>query len=321
MAGVFLASAGPWRDRVLRSILFSTGVTAGLALCGGLWMAHLYRAYGNPTFPYFNGVFHSPYAASGSNRDATFQPHGLLDTVLFPFRFTLNSRRVAEYDFRDSHIALAYIAVPLALLSTFFRRKKPENAGTSVMANFLFVFFAVSYAAWMLLFAIYRYLLPLEMIAPLVIVMAVLTLPVPRRAAVTLCIALLLGCQASIRAGYDRKPWEAHYVRVELPYAVPADATLLLAGNAPMGYVVTALPSSVPAIRAGSYLAVDNLFAASVKQRIAAASGPLYVLFAPGDRTEAQTAVAAHGLSLDPQCGFVTSNVAAPLSLCPAHRS
>ena len=321
LAGVLAAGAGPAQDRVGRGFWFSLGAAAGIVAFGGLWMIRLYAAFGNPLMPFFNGLFHSPYAPPGSNRDSTFIPHDWPSILGFPFLFAANSRRVAEYDFRDVHVALAYA---LALVSTpaiLLRRKGAAGIVARPAAVFLITMFLVSYAAWLFVFCIYRYIIPLEMLGPLVVVAAVSLLPVRRSWQAGLAAALVMLSALLVRAGFDRLPWTAHYVEIALPMTVQDDAMVLMTGSNPAGFVITALPPMVSVIRAGSALAANDRFGQIMGRRIDAHAGPMYTIFAAGDEEGNEATLRDHGLQRDQQeCKPIVTNTSAALAICPVVR-
>jgi hypothetical protein len=316
VTALLFVSKGSLPMRALRCGLFSAGTIAGLLVCGGYWMVRLYLAFGNPLMPFFNGVFQSPWSVPGSNRDTTFVPQSWDDILAFPFLFTANSRRVAEYYFRDSHMALAYGLIPLAAICLLLRRE-----GSALIAapafKFLSVAFLVSYGAWLYLFAIYRYALPLEMLAPLIVVGAIGCLPLPRKATMALAAIVLLVSQATIHAGFNRREWTPEYVSATLPFSIPADALVLMPGSAPEGFIVTSLPPTVEAMRIGSALAVDNLYTGLMASRIADHKGDIYVLYYTQNRQASEEALATYNLAIDgPSCGDIQSNVADPMQIC-----
>ena len=319
---LFLASAPSWRDRAMRTIIFSLAGGCSIAVFGGYWMTTLYTAYGNPTLPYFNDLFHSPYAAGGNNRDATFLPGDLKTALLFPFLFTLNSRRVAEYDFRDTHIAAAFVMIAVAVAVGIMRRRHGGTANVDRrVAGFLALTFIVVFASWEHLFAIYRYIIPLEMLGAVIVAVAIFALPAPRHVlAWTIAGAMvLMGC--FVQAGFNRRAWAGDYVEVRIPSTLPEDAMVLMTGMSPLGFIIPSLPSRVPVIRAGSYLATDDAFGPIMSQRIASHAGPFYVLYMAVEEGGAASALARYGLAIDTgSCAMVTSNVADPIPFCKVLR-
>ncbi len=317
-AALVAASRGRARLRLQRSALFCVGAGAGVAACGGYWMWRLYGAFGNPVFPYFNDLFHSPFAATGNNRDRTFLPHGWHDALLFPYLFTVDSLRVAEYRFRDVHILCACVLAPTAAL---FAATEKSRMTVPLVAPFLFAFALVAFVAWEGLFAIYRYILPLEMLSSLLVVLAVFGLPLSAKARVFLAAFVLLVSETLTSVNWDRRPWDRNYVEIGSLQSVPPNATVLLTDNAPAAFALTALPATVPALKIGSYLAPGNRFEVLLHDRVAASSGPLLALFAPGDEVASTGELAKYGLAMSyPECQWVRSNVSDPLKLCPVSR-
>ncbi|HMA51236.1 MAG TPA: hypothetical protein VKP60_15870, partial [Magnetospirillaceae bacterium] len=60
--------ASPLR-RISAGFWFGLGAALAMLAGGGFWMAHLWHQYGNPLFPYFNQIFHSPWGQAGDYRD------------------------------------------------------------------------------------------------------------------------------------------------------------------------------------------------------------------------------------------------------------
>ena len=212
---------------------------------------------------------------------------------------------------------MAYALIIIACSFALLRKSPPAGFIVRPAAWFLFIFAGVSFAAWEYMFAIYRYILPLELLSPLLIVLAIGCLPLPRKPAAIAAIVILIVAQCFISTGWNRKPWGHAYVAVDMS-AIPVDATILMTGNAPMGYVVPSLPNTLPVLRIGSYLADGTRFADELHRRVAASDGPFLALFAPGDETATMQTLADYGLSGDfDRCAAVTSNIAGPLRLCP----
>ena len=319
VTALFVASSGSFRNRVRRAALFAIGAIGGVALFGGYWMLQLYGAFGSPTLPYFNNLIHSPYAGAGNNRDATFLPHDWWTALLFPFLFTLNSRRVAEYDFCDVHIAVALATIAAAALVAVGRRHR-RPGGTPILL-FLSTAFVVTFAAWEYLFSIYRYIIPLEMLAVVIAAASLGHFGLPGRVLPWVMVGLMAVMAGFVQAGFNRRAWDRSYVETQLPFAVPADAMVLMTGAGPMGFAVAALPETVAVLRPDSYLAAGNEFEIIMKRRIAGHTGPFLTIFTPGEAESARAALARSGLSVDQaSCGQINSNVAGPLDLCRVSR-
>ncbi|MGC3982926.1 MAG: hypothetical protein QM808_16870 [Steroidobacteraceae bacterium] len=327
--GLLAASAwvpATWRKRGQCVLLLSIGMLLGFVVCAGPWLWRMWEYGRNPLFPYFNQLFHSPLLIDGSYRDTTYAVSGWRDQLLFPYLFTMDSYRVAEWHFRDARILAAYVLVPLSLLVYLLRKLRNRTATLPPLTAFLFCFAAVSYAVWLLIFGIYRYLIPLEMLAPLLIAMAIALWPMTSTIRTAIAVGLLLSLQAVVRMDIKRLDWGNSYVSVQLPSLPdPEHSMILMAGNAPMAFVIPSFPSSIPFLRIDGWLVwKDDLASGLSRQmhaRVAAHSGPLLMLFADYEQSRAAESALAYGLKLvEKSCMPVRSNLTDPLQLCPLQR-
>src|SRR4051812_26382305 len=151
-------------ERLGLMVAAGVGVVAGVLAGGGPWFAIMWAKTGNPTFPYLNQLFHSPLALAQSYRDVGSIPTSLGDALLVPFLALRGSETsVAEVAFFDLRIPVLYTLALIAAGFVIVRRPLPLNPA----ARFTLAFVAVGYGLWLPLFSIWRYLLPIEMLAPL----------------------------------------------------------------------------------------------------------------------------------------------------------
>jgi hypothetical protein len=319
LALALLTSPGGIGRRLARTTAFGVGVLFGVAIVGGYWFWTMQRFSGNPIFPYFNDFFASPLVPPGSYRDPTFLPKDGLTRLLFPFVFSLDSLKVAEWRFRDIHIAIAYVLIPAAALCALMRRQAHWFVDP-LLARLLLVFAAGTYVAWLILFAIYRYLIPLEMLSPLIIVAAISLLPLPRKAALGAVALILVVAQAFAWKGDEpRFGWAGRYVEVAAPAIPdPAGALVLMTETAPMAYVIPSFPPETEFLRIQGWLigSKDDRsgFGRTMHARVAAHAGALYALYWPVERDGTVAALADYGLTLDDSsCRTVATNIQAPL--------
>jgi len=327
-----LSISGSFATRALRLSLFGAGAFAGVLLFGGFWMLRMWQFSGNPFFPYFNDLFHSPLLVTTGYLDPSFHPANWTVRVLFPFFFTANSHYVSESGFRDAHIAAIYVLIPISLMIHFFSRaKQPTPAHSPLLlpqVQLLFVFAGASYVAWLAVFDVYRYLIPLEMISPLLVAMAFVLWPIATRWRIVATLSTLAILQAVVQIDVsDRQSWTGPYVKVNAPtLADPTHTMILMTGHEAMAFVIPSFPRAIPFVRIDGWLVQGSDqstgLALAMHKRVAAHHGPLYVLYASKERASALTAAKYYGLSLakdDSDCVLVTSNIADPLSLCPVH--
>ncbi len=305
-----LALALPWPRRLMLVIAFGVGGFAGIACTGGYWLYQMWSHYGNPLFPYFNSVFHSPMASLADYRDMRFLPQGWREWLFFPLVFALDPLQTAEGGFRDLRIPLLYVLLLILLLHTLLTWGKarrvdgdanlsPTDVGTQ---RALLVFGLVSYLAWLKLFAIYRYLLTIELLAPLGIWLIIAHLIRDRRKAIAAagaCGVLILATLAPMQWG--RVDWGDSYFGVVPPSVPnPEHTFVLMSGHEPLAYVIPFFPPQIRFLRIQSYFtgpsATPNGTDLLMQKLIAAHQGPLYILYRGIEQATADSALQAYGL-------------------------
>ena len=313
--------------RVLGAFVFGLGVLAAMAVFSLPWSLKLLHLTGNPFFPYFNSIFHSPLVSDAFNRDATFIPESLFIRVFFPFYFTFNPFRVAEFVFRDVRLLLVFILFPIALAFTFMKGKKAAVTETNWMAaNFVLAAASFSYLVWLGLFCIYRYLIPLEMLAPLLIALSMDRLPFSRNLRLGLLLILLFVSQLAAYSEFDKRlSWASPYVAVDRPFIErPRESLVLLTGTSPLGYALPGNDPGISFLRIQSYMTggdPPNGLDLAMMRRVAEHSGDLFTLFAPWELASTHDALGKYSLAIKPgTCRELFSNVASPLTFCSVTR-
>jgi len=314
---LLVALPAPFARRIAVCLCFGAGLALTTLLGGGFWMVHLWHEYGNPLFPYFNEIFHSPWGLGGDYRDVYYQPKDWLHRILFPVFFTANSRIAAEVPFFDARVLTLFLLIPVSPL--LGAHKRPRTA-------FLLLSIALAYVVWLKLFAIYRYLVVLEMLAPLAVMLICEGLP--RRWALNggLAVVFVL-CAVTRPAQWIRMPFSEHPVAVSLPpIADPEHSMVLIAGHEPLSFLIPAFPETMQFLRIDSTFTNPDQtnvpFNRMMKERIDAHQGPLLALFIPIERHDVIKRLANDGLALAPSsCGVVTSPIgASDYSLCAVAR-
>jgi hypothetical protein len=313
--------------RVARVLAGGGGGIAAVLLCSGFWLLTLERATGNPLFPFYNSIFRSPLIDPTYFGSTNFPPGGFWLSLSFPFRFLLDYRIADDTPFRDLRIPLLYALLPVASLWFAVAPPRSPPLVQASARRILFLFAAGSYAMWLVLFAVYRYLVGLEMLAPLLMVAVLDCAPLGRRARLTVvAILLLLAALVGFYGFGDHAPRGDPYVQVSgLSFPDAGDTMLLMTGEEPMAYLIPSLPPAIPVLRIDGWLAQPadaSGLTASMRARVAAHRGDLYLLAAPWERTAADLATTAYGLEIvTAQCREIDSNLGGPYQLCPLRRS
>jgi hypothetical protein len=317
--------------RLLLASAFGLGITLGMLITQGHWMLFLWQQFDSPLFPYFNNIFNSAFAPPVDARDIKFIPQGLWDQLLFPFRFAANPLLVGEILWRDWRIPLLYGLLPFCALAAVVAGRRSDTAQLIAPVQptrYLLWLAAAGYIIWLLLFSIYRYLVPLEMLAPLLIVLAIGLLPLTPKTKSFIAIALLLVVALSVQPGnWGRKAgdWSERYISATVPAIDRPDNTMLLmAGFEPYSHLVPFFPPAMPAIRIQSNFASPDQpekgINRVIRDRIAAhrAAGGAFMLLIPRWQVDWSNEALAHfGLRVaPPSCREVSENLYEPPLLC-----
>jgi len=317
---------GDWRHRGTRIVAGVVGGIAGFAIFAGLWMVKMVRLTGNPLFPYYNQVFHSPLALAAPYRDLRFIPHTLAHRLLFPLLFSLDWRVADDLPFHDIRVGVAYLLLLLAVPLWFVARKRDNRLVAPDAAAALFGFAAVSYVCWLGMFAIYRYILVLEMLSPLVIACAVGLWPISGRARIFAAATILLGVQAYTKTlAPARAPATDPYVQAAFPpIPHPGRTMILMTGEAPLGYLVPSLPPQIPVLRIDGWLIQPqdgSRLTIETRRRVQAFHGDLFVIADAGEIARSRDAIAAYGLAIgEARCRNIVTNLGGPYRFCPLSR-
>ena len=292
----------------LLSLCFGLGVLAGFIATYGHWGWHLYTHYDSPTFPFFNILFHSPLLPSDSLILDFAPPHNWR-LLVFPFLFGVEPRLVNEVGWEDWRIPALY-GLFLWLLVQYKATKKRARGGAiaeAPPARFLLLWGFVSYYCWVLSETVYRYLMPLDMMAPLLIVICIGLLPATRGARVIAAAAVVAALSLTIQPAN----WGRHEVMpakmsaaAPVPHLAP-DTLVLMAGLDAYGYLLPALPPEAQYLRiesrgfpAKGANGINDL----IRRKLAAHKGPLMLLMPARDIARSDAVLDAMGLKLLPGC-------------------
>lgn len=239
-----VCAGGPWWRRLAGvGVLTLAALVVAAALAGG-WYLRVWQAFGNPLFPQFNALFQGPLAAPISVADVRWLPRDAWEHLTWPLQFAAAPRRVSEVRLVQLVWPLLYVAALALLLRQSVRRTVAVPAFAPAMRVVL-VFFGIGYVLWQGLFSIHRYLVVLELLAPLVLwFLCQRLLPGGRAAKVggwvlgIVAVASLLGWNTW---GHER--WARQGFSVEAPpMPAPERSVVLLVGGDPQAWRLPWLP-------------------------------------------------------------------------------
>ena len=86
-----------WRGKIRQGLLYGISLGVGFAVLAAPWSFHLWKMFGNPMFPMFNGIFRSPDASADSGGSANrFIPESIGDALWRPFAMIDPTQMVHE---------------------------------------------------------------------------------------------------------------------------------------------------------------------------------------------------------------------------------
>ncbi|MEI9885965.1 MAG: hypothetical protein WDN08_05580 [Rhizomicrobium sp.] len=325
-AAALVALGGSWKHQSVRLLAGGLAGLAGVVLFMGYWTLHLEQTTGNPLFPYFNEVFKSPLALPAPYRDMRFLPTSFWKAALFPILFTVDWRIADDIPLRDMRVMLAYLTGIVAIIVWTLGRRSKDPLVIPEAARPILAFAAVSYLVWLKLFAIYRYIVGLEMLAPLIIAIAIGVLPIPRRAQLVALAVLFLAMAAFTHVEYiERAPVSDPYVQADVPKIEhPERAMVLLTGVGPLGFIAPSFPEKIPLLRIDGWMVqpqdgtrITKMMKGRVFEHINKKKD-LYVLADAYDMGRARDALAEYHLRIDwLKCTVFDSNIIGDYEFCP----
>jgi hypothetical protein len=131
----------------------------------------LFVRFGNPAFPFFNGIFRSQWYQQVNFIDSRFFPRDLSQWLFYPlFWMVRPSSLAAEVSFRDGRMGttliLGLLAGGLLILKRKTRMSHPDSADTirpmTRVQVYLLAFVAKAYVLWLGTISTFRYLVPVE---------------------------------------------------------------------------------------------------------------------------------------------------------------
>ncbi len=312
---------------------FGLGAALSLAALGGPWWLAVYRVFGNPLFPFYNAVFHSPYYLPENFFDNRFLPQTAREWLTYPIEWAFKpSNRSSEPLVRDPRMVFEMMATLVLLASSVVVRLRGGTAAVARIGSLAWctAFAIVAYALWLKTFSILRYAAALEMLSG-VLILGALALPLARvaprlvwpRLAVGLGIAVALIASLVLPTWERHRPYLDRVVSTDVP-KLPANSTVFLLGIYEGAFLAPFEPVSVRFVGLNNNLVTANRrigLETLIRQALADATGPLWSISDPGPPTDsAAKSLAIFGLRRTDACRPVTSSIAPPLALCQVER-
>jgi hypothetical protein len=239
--------------RLVRAALFSVGVGFGVVLTAGYWMWVMFVNFQSPLFPFVNTLFASPYAPLQNFADARFLPKTAGEFVFYPFYWMAVQNTVTEPLFRDGRMAAAMMCLAgfvLWIVLSRGRTQAPEDRLRINRLAMVAVFWIVSYVVWVKMFAIYRYVISLELLTGTILIGLLALMTADWRRWLALAIPVCLALSMTVRVpDWGRTPWSTSYFGVDAASLSAYEGATVLMWDFPQAYVAPYFPRSTRFVR------------------------------------------------------------------------
>ncbi|WP_377702961.1 hypothetical protein [Pseudoduganella sp. UC29_71] len=233
--------------------------------------------------PQFNNLFHSPLALEKGVIDTYFRPRDLGETLLWPFIFTRNMARVVEVPLAQLIWPLAYAAVLALGLAWLLRRAGvlAPRAPLAARSRFVLLFFSLACVAWMELFSIYRYLVPIELLAPLMVWLCLQSL-LPAAAAARIGAWSLLAAALAVFpfTSFGHAGWAERSFSADVPALAQPEQTVVFIAQShpPLAWLATFYPVQVAFAGLGTGFPESPQYRAQLRALMTTRTGPHYLM-------------------------------------------
>ena len=284
-----------WLRRLGCALLYGLGVGLSFALVSLPWSIRLQQHFGNPLFPFFNGIFHSPEYSTARILDYRFVPTSFAAALWRPFAMIEPIRLVhVERSAPDLRYALLIVLAVLLVPVLWVRRSQAGHASARMPGGLaadrallaLGCAFLVDWVLWLAGSGNSRYFIPMSCVAAVLLgAVSCRLLTAWPRVLICALAAMLLAqtyevcADATFRPPY---PWEGRrWFDVSVPGLLASQAALYFSvGVQSSSFVVPYLPAGSGFINLeGDYvLGPDGANGAHIRKLIAQFSPRLRVL-------------------------------------------
>jgi hypothetical protein len=296
---------------------FALGTLVGWAVTDGWWAAAMWSRFGNPVFPFANGVFHSPFGPARNVEDPRWPARGLLGWLAPPIDGALGiPGQLQEVPLHDPRL----LGVFIALVPWLVGQLRRVRAGQDLIRNDLLVWWVPAYGAWLAVFHYYRYATVLEMLAP-VLVLALLADVWPSRLRlVALAVAASLLLTTSVGSWWRTGRWSPFWFMPRIPPLGQQTDLLVLLPEESTSFMVPFFPSDAAFIGLQTPRLRGPAMTGTIAARIGAHQGPLAVLLKSWTDERTEEAIRPFGLRVAGPCERVLMGRGWRYRLCPLER-
>lgn len=227
-----LLSSG-WRNRAIRVSAAGAALLGGWYVAGGFWHLRLLESFGNPFFPFFNNIFHSPNYSPIALANDRFSHRGILEIMALPWRMlSLDKFVTTERVVFDPRYAIAVCLAVFALSLRIYRGQRAFNRVTLSGACVV----AVWFVGWAISSGNGRYALPMHFAIGLVVAHLCMVASADRFTATASVVGVAIICLISARAFGEQAHWTRakhadRWLQVNIPESAKVPGALYVSAG------------------------------------------------------------------------------------------
>jgi hypothetical protein len=285
LCAALLAFRGPIATKCIGMLIFGMGVLAGMGLTAGYWFHTMWQTFGNPLFPQFGNFFPNPLAGTLGVADKSWLPKSLWEYLTWPLVISANSRRAGQIAIHQIVWAVVYILFIVKFAAGILLRRTVIAPRTmDPCSRYVITVVGVGFIVWMSLFGVYRYLVPIELLAPLVIFLLLHSL-LPhglamRASAWTIGLSTLVVLFGGV-LNWGHSSWSERMLNVEVPpLPAPEKSTVLITeGNPPWSWLALSYPVETAFAQINGNFPQGPAYAEKIRGMLRQRHGQTYALF------------------------------------------
>lgn len=294
LVAIFSNLGRPEKIKILVSL--ALGSAFSFLLVNGWWSWKIYSIFGNPIFPLYNSLFHSPDFIFSDFSDKRMLIYGAWTWAMLPLiMLKSGSMLYSENSVPDIRLMLLvaiWLGIAASKLVLVFRRKAPPHIGSVVAADessrnlgMLSIYFLVSYVVWGSISGIGRYGYVLWLLIGPICVGALAVHSTKEVARIVTTLALVVQIAVQFLNGnpsYSAYNWSGKWLELEVPQELQKQpATYLIHGVQSNSFIAPYLhPDSRFSNIIGQYVQpAGNAMTKRLRNFLDSSTGPVKVMF------------------------------------------
>jgi hypothetical protein len=255
---LFFLESNDYKLNLKNSIYFSIFVLVGIFISGGFWFLTMWHKFHNPIFPLYSNFFPNELIDSNIFNDDPFGPKNLWETILWPFVSSIHYLK-----FGRGLVHQIYWPIIYTLLIIIFAKKvksffiKSEIIFNHPKEKFLIIFTIISYVISVKIFSMQRYLITIELLAPIIVYICLKNITNKNLAWKNTKIIIFISILITLLGGFGtwgHSGWESNAFKAEIPKIIdPKKTTVIITDTSPVGWLVTLFNKDISFVRIGTF--------------------------------------------------------------------